>query len=134
MAGRGCLECRASSGHTPLRVTWWSHRPGSAIRVTAMDFRVTVLLSVQRALWDLVTPGLRGVAVLARHPEVAIRFLFDAEPSEEDRENVSEAETLVIADFLDDVVVAAHAECVPTTVARDLKPGEEWVYLRKEST
>jgi len=101
--------------------------------VTAMDFRVTVLLSVQRALWDLVTPGLMGVAVLARYPEVAVRFLFDAEPSEEDRENVSEAETLVIADFLDDVVVAAHAECVRATVARDLKPGEEWVYLRKES-
>lgn len=92
-----------------------------------MDFRVSVLLSVQRALWDLVTPNLREVAVLARYPQVAVRFLFDAEPGDEDRENVSEAETLVIADFLDEVVIAAHAECVPTNVARDLNADEEWV-------
>lgn len=98
-----------------------------------MDFRVSVLLSVQRALWDLVTPNIRAVAVLARYPDVVVRFLFDAEPTEEDQENVSEVETLVIADFLDDVVVAAHAECVPTSVSRVLRPGEEWVYLRKES-
>lgn len=29
------------------------------------DFRVSVLLAVQGALWDLETPNLRGVAILA---------------------------------------------------------------------
>ncbi|NTW41614.1 MAG: hypothetical protein HGA44_17335 [Cellulomonadaceae bacterium] len=102
--------------------------------VTVMDFRISVLLSLQRALWDLVTPNLRGVAVRVEYPEVGVRFLFDTEPSKDDRECVSEAETLVIADFLDDVIVATHAECVPPATARELKLGEDWVYLRKEST
>ncbi|GAA5001091.1 hypothetical protein [Actinopolymorpha pittospori] len=98
-----------------------------------MDFRVSVLLSVQRGLWDIVTPNLRGVAVLARYPDVVVRFLFEDDPGEEDRENVSEAETYVMADFLDEVSVAAQAEWVPASLPRELKSGEEWVYLRKES-
>ena len=99
-----------------------------------MDFRVEVLLSVQRALWDVVTPNIRGVAVRIDYPDIVVRFLFDAELSVQDRENVSEAETFVVADFPEDVSVAADAEFVQVTVSRDLRPGEEWAYLRKEAT
>lgn len=38
-------------------------------------FRIEVLLSFQRALWDLVTPGLRAVAVRPTYPRIEARFM-----------------------------------------------------------
>lgn len=97
-----------------------------------MEFRASVLLSVQRALWDLVTPSLRGVAVRAEHPVIDARFLFENEPSDDDREDVSLAETSSTAEFSDDVTVSFRAVRVPASSPRTLVEGEEWVYLRKE--
>lgn len=97
-----------------------------------MDFRVQVLLSVSRALWDLVTPGLRAVTVAAREPSIRIRFIFEDEPTDDDREDASLAETYVIADFDDSVSVSATCSWLPAGVPRDLEAGEEWVYRRKE--
>jgi hypothetical protein len=97
-----------------------------------MEFRVRVLLSLQRALWDLVGPSLRGVKVAIEYPAVTARFLFENEPTDDDREDVSLAETYVMADFLDDVSVEFTAEWVPLSESRDVLAGEEWVYLRKE--
>lgn len=97
-----------------------------------MEFRVSVLLSIQRSLWDLVTPNLRAVAVKAEAPVVAARFIFENDPTEEDRENVSEAETSTIADFHEDVVVTFSPVWIPATEPRDLEASEHWVYLRKE--
>jgi hypothetical protein len=70
-----------------------------------MEFRVSVLLSLQRALWDLVGPNLRGVAATFDYPVVTARFLFENDPTEEDLEDVSLAETHTIADFPEDVSV-----------------------------
>ncbi|WP_308797701.1 hypothetical protein [Agromyces silvae] len=98
-----------------------------------MSFRVRVLLSVQRAMWDLVTPNLRAVAVAAQEPNIRLRFMFENDPSEDDHENVSLAETYVIADFEDSVSVDATCVWLPVPVSRDLDIGEEWVYMRKES-
>lgn len=97
-----------------------------------MDFRVSVLLSMQRALWDLVTPNLRGVALRIAPDRVGARFLLESEPTGEDLENMSEAETAVMADVRNDVAVAFTASWVPNSLPRDLEQGEEWVYLRKE--
>jgi hypothetical protein len=97
-----------------------------------MEFLTSVLLSLQRALWDVVTPNLRGVAVRADHPRITARFLFEGEPSEDDRENVSLAETYAIADFSTEVEIEFTPVQVPVAEPRDLHPGEHWVYLRKE--
>ncbi|TFF12829.1 hypothetical protein [Cellulosimicrobium funkei] len=97
-----------------------------------MDFRVRALLSIQRAIWELVTPNLRGIAIACSYPAISARFLFENRPTEEDCENVSLAETYSIADFGDEVVIEFAPVWLPCSMSRALEPGEEWVYLRKE--
>lgn len=94
-------------------------------------FRTEVLLSLQRALWDLVTPGLRAVAVRLSYPLIDARLMYEAVGSEE-RELVSEVESYVVADFLSPVDVRFAAVEVPPGEKRELEIGEEWVYRRRE--
>ncbi|MFI8527789.1 hypothetical protein ACIGB8_25235 [Promicromonospora sukumoe] len=94
--------------------------------------RTQALLSLQRAFWDLVTPNLRGVAVRILAEDVSVRLIFENDPTEDDLENMSEAETYAIADFTDAVTVSFEADHVPAGQPRELTTGEEWVYLRKE--
>lgn len=88
---------------------------------------------MQRALWEQVTPNLRGVAVALRNEgdrqHVTARFLYEARAGETERECASLAETHCIADMTPDVAVQFS---VVEHAARDLLPGEEWVYLRHE--
>lgn len=63
------------------------------------SFRMQVQLSLQRALWDIVTPSLRGVVARAAYPYIQARFLYE-QVSMEERDLVSEVEVLVVADFL----------------------------------
>ncbi|MFG1621375.1 hypothetical protein [Kribbella sp. NPDC049227] len=109
---------------------FWCRR-GSVVPV---DLRIRVLLSFQRALWEQVTPGLRGVAVRVGSQMVEGRFLYDGVPGEVEEEIVSETETYVIADLEPAVGVSFRAEWAPEATARTLGPGEEWVYLRREPT
>lgn len=95
-------------------------------------FRVQALLFLHRALLTMVTPELRGIAIQLGPKRIEARFIYDAEPDEEQREIVADVETEVIADFLPDVEIAFRAEGSPPAVARSLLPGEEWVYLRRE--
>jgi hypothetical protein len=97
-----------------------------------MDFRISVLLSLQSSLWELVTPNLRGVTVREKYPSIEARFLFENDPTEEDRENVLEAETYTIADFSEDVEVTFSPAWIPMSEPRNLELDEHWVYLRKE--
>ena len=100
------------------------------IRLVAVD-RVTVLLSMQRALWEQVTSNLRAVAVsLQGGQAVTARFLYDGPVGDVERECTSLAEAYCIADMPPDVPVAFSAV---EQAARDLLPGEEWVYLRHEA-
>ncbi len=95
------------------------------------EFRVEVLLSFQRALWDMVTPSLRGVAVRPAFPDIQARFLYER-VSDVDREVVSEVEAYVAADFLPPVMVEFEAVALPIECSRDLQEGEVWTYLRRE--
>jgi hypothetical protein len=88
---------------------------------------------MQRALWDLVTPELRAVTVEARRPVIGGRFLYSHDPGSEEREIVAEFESYVLADFDSSVDVRFAAECLPPDNSRELLPGEEWVYLRREA-
>lgn len=94
-------------------------------------FRREVLLSVQRALWDMVTPPLRGVSITHSFPTIRARFLYDY-VSDEEREITSEAETYMIADFLPPVTVRFEAVALPIGLPRELEEGEIWAYLRRE--
>jgi hypothetical protein len=97
------------------------------------ELRVAMLLSLQRALWEQVTPDLRGVAAscIGSEDEGAItaRFLYEGDVSVVERECTSLAETYCIADFPPSVKVQFQA--VPHA-SRDLQPGEEWIYMRWE--
>ena len=88
---------------------------------------------MQRALWEQVTPNLRGVAVALRgeegRQEVGARFLYEGHVGETERECTSLAETYCIADMTPDVAVAFS---VVEHASLDLLPDEEWVYLRHE--
>ena len=96
------------------------------------DLRIDALLYMHRALLGMVTPELRGVAIHIERCRIGGRFLYEAEPDDEEREIVSEVETEVIADYPPDVEVTFRAEGLPPTIPRTLQPGEEWVYLRRE--
>jgi hypothetical protein len=97
------------------------------------EHRIEVLLSFQRALWDMVTPGLRGVAVTPAMPLIEGRFLYE-EPDDIERLIPAEVEAYVVADFLPPVDVRFEVVTLPRSQPRDLLPGEEWVYLRREES
>ena len=94
-------------------------------------FRISVLLSLQRALWDIVTPDLRGVAVTPSSPIIRARFIYEA-VNPDLLELVSEAETTVYADFLPPINVQFVGVSEPLPARRLLEAGEEWFYLRRE--
>lgn len=97
-----------------------------------LEFRREVFLSFQRALWDMVTPSLRGIAVRPEYPVIRGRFIYEAVGPEED-EIVAEVGTYVVADFLPPVYPDFVAVAVPPSEPRNLEPEEHWVYLRRES-
>ena len=49
--------------------------------VDPAEHRNDVLLSFQRALWDMVTPNLRAVAVTPSYPTIRPRFLYEGSTS-----------------------------------------------------
>ncbi|GAB2503171.1 hypothetical protein GCM10027063_48110 [Promicromonospora xylanilytica] len=61
------------------------------------------------------------------------RMIFDRIPIEDEIESCSLVETYVLADMAPEVVVELTPVGVTPPGPRDLLPGEEWVYLRKES-
>ena len=96
------------------------------------DMRRLTLLSMQRALWGMVTPGLRGVAVRWANNFIGARFYYEREIDEETWGIVREVETYVYADFDEHLVAEFTAEFVPVDVRLESRPGEWWAYLRKE--
>lgn len=94
-------------------------------------FRTEVLLSFQRALWDMVTPSLRAVTVRLAYPLIHARFICET-VGEEERLMAAEVEAYVVADFVPPVDVRFVAVAAPAGSARELAPDEEWVYRRFE--
>lgn len=94
------------------------------------SLRVETLLSLQRALWNMVTPDLRGVAVSWRDSEVRVRFLYN-ERTEIQDEIVGDVETYLLADLSAESRTHFHVE-VSSSPDRPLSPDETWAYLRRE--
>jgi hypothetical protein len=99
----------------------------------AFSLRSNVLLSIQRAMWDMVTPELRCVAVSWGAEFIEARFSYESPLTEVLVELVSEMEAEVIADFPRSVRVDFSAGALPLSESRALGDGEWWVYLRRES-
>ena len=91
-----------------------------------------VLLSINRAMWCMVTPELRSVSFASDVARVTARFVYDRPIDDRARELVSEMETEVIADLPRETAVEFTAEHLPSTERPALDPGERWVYLRYE--
>jgi hypothetical protein len=100
--------------------------------VTTRLSRTSVLLSLQSALWDAVTPGLRGVAVRFGEASIEGRMIYDHHPDSAEHEDCSLVETYVVADFPGDVTVSLETVAVVPPEPRSLRVDEVWVYLRKE--
>lgn len=92
-----------------------------------------VLASMSRAMWEVPTPPLRGVALDIRRTGVRGRFLYAQPPTEVEAELVSLCETYFIADFPPQFGVAFDAVHQPVDQERTFYPGEQWVYLRCEA-
>ncbi|SDB84613.1 hypothetical protein SAMN05216410_0405 [Sanguibacter gelidistatuariae] len=90
-----------------------------------------VLLSFQRALWDEVTPELRGIAIKLLHPLIEARFIYEA-VGDFEQEITAEVGTYVLADFLPPVDIRFTAVASPPNEKRELEAGERWVYRRRE--
>jgi hypothetical protein len=100
-----------------------------------MNMRSEVLLSINRALWEQVTPDLRGVAAWCEGTLsqgcVRAGFLYEGPVGELQAECTSLAESYCIADFPPQVTV--RFEAVPHADL-DVLDGEFWVYLRWEES
>lgn len=90
---------------------------------------------MQRALWEIPTPDLRGIAV---GPEdgvkVVARFYYDGPVTDRHRELVSLAETYLLADFSSEMTSRFEAVQHPIPSRLDLGTLAWWVYLRWEVT
>ena len=98
-----------------------------------LEFRAQVLLSIQRALWDMVTPDLRGVSVSWGNHAVRMRFLYDRPVTADMREIVREVETYVLADFDEGLTTDVTAEFAAPNEVRHLRDRQWWAYLRRET-
>lgn len=97
---------------------------------TGTPTRTSVLLSVQRALLDRVVPALRAVVVSWSSKEVHARCFFNGEIASDIRDEISCAETEVLADFVPEVTV--RFECIRVDAPCAIDAEGEWVYARRE--
>ncbi|WP_394937626.1 hypothetical protein [Psychromicrobium sp. YIM B11713] len=98
------------------------------------EFRISVLLFMQRALLDAVTPGLRGVSVGIGLKKITALFIYEATPTLDELELISFSETQIVADFDESVSISFDIKVIPASKDRIISIGNEWVYLRHERT
>jgi len=67
--------------------------------MTDLEIRTKLLLSLQRALLGAVSPALREVSCSWEGKQIKLRFVYDGEISEEDRDAAYIVGAEVIADF-----------------------------------
>ncbi len=95
------------------------------------EIRVRVLLSMQRALWGMIYPSIRAIAVGFEGLEkLKIIYYLDREPVDDDYENISEVTSEVCADIeFKEVEELCIYTQEPTSKLDNLT---SWVYIRKE--
>lgn len=96
-----------------------------------IELRRKVLLSAQRALWGMIYPSIRAIAVgFEGTKKLEIVYYLDREPNEDDYENISEVTSEMCADIDFEKV---KERCVYTNkTISELDSLVSWVYIRKE--
>lgn len=100
--------------------------------MTDEEFRRRCLLGMQRALLDTVLPGLRAVTIVFEFPRLEVRFIYE-KVDELAVAAMRDAETTVMADFDESVVVEFHAEEVQPELEFVYRPNERFVFRRSEN-
>jgi hypothetical protein len=90
-----------------------------------------VAASVTRALWGEVSPKLRSVQFSTAGRVITLRFYYDGEPDDEERDSIGCVGAEAAADFHDATVME---EAVATSVDGEIACQEGWhtAYARKE--
>jgi len=100
--------------------------------MTDIEIRREVLISIQRALWGMIYPDIRAIAVgFEGLKKLKVIYYLDREPNEDDYENISD----VTGEVLADVDFSEVEElCIFTTVPiSKLDNLTSWVYIRQEN-
>lgn len=98
-----------------------------------VELRRDVLLSIQRALWGMIYPSIRAIAVGFEKNKKKLKVIYylDREPNEEDYENISEVTSEVCADIeFEEVEEVCDFTVEPISKLESL---ESWVYIRQEN-
>ncbi len=99
--------------------------------MTTINLRTEVLLSLQAALLDEITPNIRGITCGWNDSLITIHSYFQGEISEDDRESMECIATEVIANFPEHRI---DIESKKLDMLESLTPYSlsAWVYRRKE--
>ena len=95
------------------------------------NLRANILLAMQTALLGMITKNIRAISCDWNENEIFINFIYNKEPSGEDKSICSEIEAEVISHFPEHKI-SVKLIAIPET--RSLK-GEmlpSWVYMRRE--
>ena len=96
------------------------------------NIKIDLLLSAQRALWGMIYPEIRAIAVgFEATRKLKIIYYLDREPTGNDYESISEVAGEICADinFTD-----VEEMCIYTKEAfSKLDNLSSWVYMRKEN-
>lgn len=94
--------------------------------------RTTLLLGCQRALLGAVTANVRGLTVGMDGAVIHLRFLYEGELLDDDRDRFDVVATEIVADFNDrDIEVDCLRVDPPARIESYIL--EEWVYRRYEN-
>jgi hypothetical protein len=98
-----------------------------------MEFRNEFRVAMQRALWGMITPSVRAIAMGWADGIGHARFIFDDVPGEDEQELVDEVETEVMADFPETAKFDFTTD-FQLTDRLAFEPGESWwAYVRREA-
>ncbi len=96
------------------------------------DLRVLVLLSASRALLGAVNSNLRGVALSYDPKKLVFRAYFEANATEDEKEQLNIALTEMMAD-LDSRIEEFDFEPIVLPFPEKMEPLQDWVFLRAEN-
>lgn len=96
------------------------------------EIRTKVLLSIQRALWGMIYPSIRAIAVgFEGTKKLKVVYYLDREPNEDDYDNISDVTGEVCADV---DFTEVEEKCIFTLEPiSQLDNLESWIYIRKEN-
>jgi hypothetical protein len=98
-----------------------------------MTFPGDLLLSAQRAFLGRIHPQLRVIKAAMKENEIVIFVMMDCEPSEQVREDVSEATTEIIADLPAGTMIAERFATDSSPLQKENALKWYWIYQRADN-